>query len=260
MKIPWSKGYFSQSLCVDHLIELQLLVLSFSIGVQDAIAFPDFHCFASNQTGNSVVLAIGVAGLSADQFSLANIGISLSNFLLGAILTGQIANVVGPRRRGWLLFSHFIQTILVFGAAIVQSLDHDSGTGPHAMGAIALLALSSGAQVASMRPMRVPEITTAMATAAWVDFVIDPKLLAVSNAPRDRRAMFLLTLIGGSFAGAFMYKGVGSSNTLLLSAAGKLLVTVSLLVNQGEEANNSSVIKSSPDRPLGSLDVAREPV
>jgi hypothetical protein len=27
-------------------------------GIQDAISFPDYHCFASNQTGNTVFLLL----------------------------------------------------------------------------------------------------------------------------------------------------------------------------------------------------------
>lgn len=34
-------------------------MLSFATGIQDAIAYPDFSCFASNQTGNTIILAIG---------------------------------------------------------------------------------------------------------------------------------------------------------------------------------------------------------
>lgn len=83
--------------------------------------------------------------------------------------------------------------------------------------------------------MRVPETTTIMATSAWVDFVIDPQLFASDNRPRDRRALFLLTLIGSSFASAFTYKGLGSSNTLIFSAAGKLLVTIGFLFNRVEK-------------------------
>ncbi|KAK5107694.1 hypothetical protein LTR62_000888 [Meristemomyces frigidus] len=230
-----AKEYLSANLRVDILVEMQLLLLTFSTGAQDVIAFPDFHCFASNQTGNSVVLAIGAAGLGSSQFSLANVGISLGTFLAGATLTGQLGNNIGPRRRDWLLLNHLMQTLLVFAAAIAQGIGHGAGTGSSAMGSIALLAFSSGAQVASMRPMRIPEITTAMATAAWVDFVIDPKLFGPDNHSRDRRALFLVTLIVGSFVGAFMYKGVGSSNTLIFSAAGKLLVTVSFMFNREEK-------------------------
>lgn len=241
------RAYFAAPLRVDALIELQLLLLTFSIGIQDAIAFPDFKCFASNQTGNTVVLAVGAAGLGGDQFDLLNIAISLSTFVAGATTTGQIANIVGRRRRDWLLATHFAQTIMVFGAAAIQRVSGNQGTGPFANGSIALLAFASGAQVASMRPMRIQEITTAMATAAWVDFVIDPKLLSSTNRSRDRRALFLLTLVGGSFVGAFTYKAIGSSNTLILSAAVKLLVTLTLLLNR-QEAKHSADVRTDAKR------------
>ncbi|CAI6339115.1 unnamed protein product [Periconia digitata] len=229
------RQYLTAKLRVDTLVELQLLILTLSIGIQDAIAFPDFHCFASNQTGNTVVLALGAAGIGGDQFSLANVGISLSAFVTGSFITGQIANSIGPFRRDWLLFAHMAQTLLAFGAAAIQCVKGEEGvgSGPWAMGSIALLAFSSGAQVASMRPMKIQEITTAMATAAWVDFVIDPNLLAACNRSRDRRGLFLLTLIGGSFVGAYMYKYVGPGETLLFSAAVKLLVTFTFLINRG---------------------------
>ncbi|OTA31220.1 hypothetical protein BTJ68_08966 [Hortaea werneckii EXF-2000] len=227
-----TKGYLLDELPTDSLVEIQLLLLTFSIGIQDAIAFPDFKCFASNQTGNTVLLATGAAGLGGTDFSLSNIGISLGCFVASAMATGQIGHALGPRRRYFLLASHLIQTAMAFGAAALQAVSGGEGSGSFAMGSIALLAFSSGAQVASMRPMRVQEITTAMATAAWVDFVIDPDLFVFHNHSRDRRALFLLVLIVGSFVGAFCYKGIGSGNTLILSAVFKLVVTLSLLWNR----------------------------
>lgn len=226
--------YLIAPLRVDRLIDIELLLLTFSTGIQDAISFPDFHCFASNQTGNSVVMAVGLAGLGGQLFNIVNITVSLGMFISGSILTGQIANVVGPRRRGWLLLSHFSQTAMIFGAAAIQAIYGVQVSGPSVIGAIALLAFSSGAQVASMRPMRRPEITTAMATAAWVDLVIDPKLFALHNYSRDRRALFLASLVAGSFAGAFMHVSIGSPNALAVSAAGKSLVTVTLIFNREE--------------------------
>ncbi|KAK5400779.1 hypothetical protein LTR06_011271 [Exophiala xenobiotica] len=210
------KHYLSVDLRVDWLIEIQLLLLTFGTGVQDAISFPDFHCFASNQTGNTVILAVGLAGLGGDLFNIANVGISLALFIGGAIMTGQIANI----------------TVMAFGAAAIAASHDVQESGPWAQGAIALLAFSSGAQVASMRPLRVQEITTAMATAAWVDLVVDPKLFAIHNHSRDRRALFLAALVAGSFAGAYAHLPIGSSNTLILSAVSKLLVTVTLLFNR----------------------------
>ncbi|KAK5218860.1 hypothetical protein LTR96_011151 [Exophiala xenobiotica] len=229
------KHYLSVDLRVDWLIEIQLLLLTFGTGVQDAISFPDFHCFASNQTGNTVILAVGLAGLGGDLFDIANVGISLALFIGGAIMTGQIANIVGARRRAWLIFSHLLQTVMAFGAAAIAASHDVQESGPWAQSAIALLAFSSGAQVASMRPLRVQEITTAMATAAWVDLVVDPKLFAIHNHSRDRRALFLAALVAGSFAGAYAHFPIGSSNTLILSAVSKLLVTVTLLFNRNAD-------------------------
>lgn len=226
--------YFLESLQVDRLIDIELLLLTFATGIQDAISFPDFHCFASNQTGNSVVLAVGLAGIGGELFSIVNVSVSLGMFISGSIITGQIANLVGARRRVWLLVSHTIQTLMVYAAAAVMAVYGVQFSGPSVIGSIALLAFSSGAQVASMRPMKRPEITTAMATAAWVDLLIDPKLLSLRNRSRDRRALFLLSLVVGSFAGAFMHVDIGSSNALLVCAAGKTLVTVGLFFNRPE--------------------------
>lgn len=232
------RHYLTAELKVDFLLEIQLIILTFSTGIQDAISYPDFQCFASNQTGNSVVLAVGLAGHNGSLFSLSNVALSLGMFIAGAVVTGQIANVVGPRGRAWLFFSHLAQTLMTFAAAAIHALSHAQGTGPAAMGSLTLLAFASGAQVASMRPFRIQEITTAMATAAWVDLVIDPKLLGLRNRPRDRRLGFLIALIAGSFAGAFMRADIGSSNALIVSAAGKMLVTLSLFFNREQPPVN----------------------
>ncbi|KAH6716504.1 DUF1275 domain protein [Leptodontidium sp. MPI-SDFR-AT-0119] len=211
----------------DFLLECQLLLLSFSIGIQDAASFPDYHCFASNQTGNTVLLAVGVAKLTT-LFSLSNIGISLSMFVLGGFLPGQLGNYFA----------------LVFVASGIQYAGPnpvpDSGT--QALIVISLLAFSSGAQVAMARGLQITEITTAMATAAYVDIFIDEKMFEGRNRRRNRRVAFLLSLFAGSFAGAFAYKARGSPFALVVSGIGKAVVTVSLVANKdmGDEMDPSS--------------------
>lgn len=239
------RRYWLASLRVDFVVECELLLQTFGIGIQDAISFPDFHCFASNQTGNSVVLAVGVAGYAGDLFDINNVGISLGMFVAGALLTGQIANIVGTRRRLWMISSHVSQTLLVFGAATIQYVHGVETTGVYALGAVALLAFSSGAQVASMRPFRIQEITTAMATAAWVDLVVDPGLVALQNRGRNRRAAFLVMLIAGSFAGAFMREKIGSPHALVVAGVCKVIVTVAFFFNRSEpETSRTSTTKA----------------
>lgn len=245
--------YLSTSIRVDVLVEIQLLILTLSTGIQDAISFPDFQCFASNQTGNTVLLAVGAAGFNGDMFHLPMLGVSLALFVTGAIMTGQIAHVVGARRRDWLFFTNLIQTAMVFGAAGIQFSHGVQESGRWAMGAISLLAFSSGAQVASCRPMQIPEITTAMATAAWVDFVIDPQLLAASNRPRNRRALFLALLVAGSFMGAYMHMRIGSACALVVSGAGKALVTGLLLFNREEPPKREVLLEAGESCPAAML-------
>lgn len=218
----------------------------------DAISFPDYHCFASNQTGNTVFLAVAlvIPSLNGDTFYTANIAVALGLFLAGGYLTGQLSHLVGPRRRGWLVLCNFLQTLLVLAAGFIQYYQLREGegqgkgergditrvppTGPQSLVAIALLAFASGSQVVQSRSLRMTEISTAMATAAWVDLLIDPHLMVVHapNRPRNRRLAFLVTLVAGSLVGAGIYRtAAGSATAVFVSAGGKALVTVMYLFN-----------------------------
>lgn len=216
----------------DLLLECELLLLSFATGIQDAAAWPDYRCFASNQTGNTLFLAIGVAGLTNDLYSFPNIGVSLSMFVAGGFVLGQLGNLVGVRKRLWLLISNLIQTTLVFCALIIQYSRPIRQDGPAAVAVIGLLAFSSGGQVAMSRSLKITEITTAMATAAFVDVVVDPDLGKLKNRLRNRRVMFLVMLVAGCFVGAFAQREVSSSFPILLCAIGKALVCVGFLFNR----------------------------
>jgi uncharacterized membrane protein YoaK (UPF0700 family) len=238
--------HLNQPVRASGFAELQLLILTFCIGLQDAISFPDFHCFASNQTGNTVflVLAIVLPEANGDMFVTANIGVALGFFLAAAWLTGQLGHIVGARRRCWLILCNLLQTALVFAAAALQYANRSPRTGrleldgvqaPSTLWAIGLLATAAGSQVVQARSLRMTEITTAMATAAWVDLMIDPALFAVRNRGRNRRIGFLGALVLGTLVGAFIFKRVGSPAALVVSASGKVLVTVMYLFAPAEK-------------------------
>lgn len=82
-----------------------------------------------------------------------------------------------------------------------------------------------------------------MATAAWVDLLVDPNLVSLrrrggerkpTNRPRNRRLAFLVCLVAGSLAGAGIYRTAGSAVALLVSAGGKAVVTAMYLFNGAE--------------------------
>ncbi|KAF4313214.1 putative duf1275 domain protein [Botryosphaeria dothidea] len=222
-----------------HLLELNLLLLAFAIGIQDAVSYPDFQCFASNQTGNTVMLAVGLLDdrASSLMLSVPTILLSLGCFLGGVLAFGQLANLLrATHARWWLLASSLAQTALSAAAAALQHRHpHAATTNATALGkaVLALLALAAGAQVAMVRELKVTDMTTAMATAAWVDICIDPGNLAgvAKNRSRNRRAGFLLALISGSFAGAAAFKGRGSGLALLVSVVVKAVAAALFLVD-----------------------------
>lgn len=122
------------------------------------------------KTGNTFFLAIGAAGLAGSSYySFPNVGISLGSFLMGDLVMGQIGNIIGARRRIWLLVSNAIQKLVVFAACIIQSSLPMYRDGLSALAVILLVAFPAGGQVAIGRSLKITETTTAMGTAAYVD-------------------------------------------------------------------------------------------
>jgi Protein of unknown function (DUF1275) len=73
-----------------------------------------------------------------------------------------------------------------------------------------------------------------MATAAYVDLLVDPKLSKLKNHERDRRILFLGSLAVGSFVGAFAAARVNSAFALILSASLKVVVSMLFYFNRSE--------------------------
>jgi len=194
---------------------------------------------ASNQTGNTALLAVGALRLAPEKVNLTNVGISLGLFIIGGTMLGQLGHVVGRTRRWWLITTNILQTCLILGAAALRHWVAITKESPYRYVVISLIAFASGGQVAMARTVNVPEITTAMVTSAYIDFFVDPKLLIRCNRSRDRRFFFVLTLLVGSFIGAVGYQEVSASFSLLLAGICKSAVCVLLWFNRaatpGEE-------------------------
>ncbi|KAL7946436.1 hypothetical protein V8C42DRAFT_320602 [Trichoderma barbatum] len=237
--------FFNQDIRTTLFVELQLLLITFCTGIQDATTFPDYHCFASNQTGNTIFLclALVIPKLNGDMFYTSSIGTGLGVFLGAGWLTGQLGHIVGPRKRWWLILCNLLQTCLVFAATAVQYRYGVDDHGPKALIVIALLAFAAGSQVVQSRSLAATEISTAMATAAWVDLMIDRKLFALDNRPRTRRVTFLLALVAGGLIGALLYRTAGSAAALAVSGAGKALASLLYIFSGAEKkkVNTSEV-------------------
>lgn len=49
------RTHLSSPIRVDLFAEIELLIVTFCTGIQDVTTFPDYHCFASNQTGKLAI-------------------------------------------------------------------------------------------------------------------------------------------------------------------------------------------------------------
>jgi uncharacterized membrane protein YoaK (UPF0700 family) len=233
----------------DLLLEAEMLVLAFATGIGDATTYSEYRVFTANHTGNTLLLAVGVTENSSHQppvgkipIPLNLIGVSLSMFIVGSSIIGQLGNLAGSRQRWWLLLNNFFQMLLFLTASLLQTRysGWDNGprsaqldTGAVSMGVVALLAFAAGGQVAMARSLNMTEITTANATSCYVDLMIDKRLFEAKNRRRNRRILFIACLSAGSFAGGFAYQKYGSSITLFISSIGKIAVTTMLFFNKG---------------------------
>lgn len=126
------------------------------------------------------------------------------------------------------------QTVLGFATAALHEWLARSDTKRHAWTVISLLAFTSAGQVIKVRTIDVPEISTAMATPAYIDLLVDPRFFHCGNrpqnTPRNRRLFFIYLLLLGSFIGASRHRYIRPAFSLLLSAIRKAAIYVALTV------------------------------
>jgi uncharacterized membrane protein YoaK (UPF0700 family) len=221
--------YLRQEVKTTLYVEIQLILLALGTGMIDGITFPQYNVFSSNQTGNTIMLAVGALSLAPDAVSLPNSAFSLGSFLVGAFICGQAANYIGRHKRWWVLLANVAGISLIFVAAALRHfLEYDS-RGKHAWSVIILCAFSSGAQAAYARTMDCPEITTVVITSAYADLMVDKNLFTLDNVKRNRRAALILSMLTGGFLGSIMTKFASASVAFLVAAIVKM-VSVCLLL------------------------------
>lgn len=205
-----------------------LVTQALSAGVLDATTYADFQTFASNQTGNAIVLTLAAVGAARALVLLT--GVSFAGFIAGAFLMGHLSNFLGPRRRYWLLITIFWQCCLLIICAVFVSPHGPPGTRVGAKNQWAVLFLfahMSGAQVVMARQSACAELPTAPMTSSLVDFVADQYLFRSwgnpNAGPRNRRVMYMVAMIGGSFLGAILHRWTASWVVIMVAVLLKAL-------------------------------------
>lgn len=219
-------------------LPLVLILLSAVTGLVDAVSVLGMgQVFVANMTGNTVFLGFAVGG--APDFEIPRYVAALLAFLTGALVGGRIANAFAQStRRRWLLAVAAAETILFLAAAVV-ALGYDIDTlspAPRLFAMIGLTALAMGLRNATVRRLKVPDLTTTVLTLTLTGLAADSSLSGGENKNWRRRIAAVLATFVGAVVGAVLVLRYGLAVPLVVSAAVVLGVTLAYAVHPASGA------------------------
>lgn len=205
-----------------------LLLLSVTTGLVDAVSVLGLgKVFTANMTGNVVFL--GFAAARTPGFTIAPYLVALSTFFLGALVAGRIGQRLGKRPlRQWLTIAALIEAALLWIAAGV-AIGFDVPTLQPATALYAIIGLTAvamGFRNATIRQLKVPDLTTTVLTLTVTGIAADSHLAGGGNPNIGRRIGAVVAIFIGAAAGAVMVTHSGLALPLIVSGAIVLLGTL----------------------------------
>lgn len=224
--------------------DIPVCLCSLVSGLCDSIAFNASSVFVSMQTGNTVFLALGTAGLPQNVPMLWLKALcSIGAFLLGVYCFGQSRHF-RPQSKGTLAVSFLIQSCLILLSAalaqggvvptfglltLAEELAKEDIVDLKTLGPIILLAFQFGGQIVTSRILGFNEVPTNVLTSVYCDLFNDPKLFApwAENPKRNRRASAVVLMLIGAIAGGWLARSqAGMSAALWIGGAIKFGIAV----------------------------------
>jgi uncharacterized membrane protein YoaK (UPF0700 family) len=207
-----------------HPLTRTLLVLTLTTGVIDAACYLGLgRVFAANMTGNVVLLGFGIAG-STGLPVVAPL-VSLGAFLLGAVVGGRMGARLAPKE-AHLSRAMLIEVGLVALAtliAIVFDITPDRFSGDLI---IAMLAFAMGLRNATVRRLKVADLSTTVLTLTLTGLAADSQLAGGMGKGNWRRSAAVWSMLVGAVIGALLVK----ADLALVLAAAAVLALVTWLV------------------------------
>lgn len=198
-----------------------LLLLSVTTGLVDAISVLGLgKVFTANMTGNIVFLGFAASG--APGFKVAPYLVAIAAFLLGAAVAGRVGRAhVDHSLRRWLLISAGLEAGLLWAAAVVATeFDVSTGEPPFDVYAIiALTALAMGSRNATIRQLKIPDLTTTVLTLTLTGLAADSSLAGGANPNWARRLGGVAAIFAGAALGALLVTRTGLVIPLVLAGA-----------------------------------------
>jgi uncharacterized membrane protein YoaK (UPF0700 family) len=206
-----------------------MLTLSLTTGLIDAVSVLGLgKVFTANMTGNVVFLGLAAAG--APGFEPSLYVAALIAFMAGALVSGRLGKTRDRLPlRSWLLIAASVEAaLLAISAYIAIGFDPRSGAlSSTAYTIIALTGIAMGFRNATIRQLKIPDVTTTVLTLTITGLAADSTLAGGANPNWGRRIASVATMFAGAAVGAALVLGPGLSFALLL--AGTLVLIATLL-------------------------------
>jgi uncharacterized membrane protein YoaK (UPF0700 family) len=206
-----------------------LLALTAVSGIVDAVSFLGLgHVFVANMTGNLVFIGFALAGGPVVSLPAALVG--LAGFVVGALVGGRLLRGHDAHHGRHLALSTWLTVALTGLATLISFLD-PSHVGPDTDDPVrhlvtGVLAVAMGLQIATVRRMRVADVTTSVVTQTLTGLVADSALAGGDNTRWVRRIGSVLSLLVGAFVGGLLVVHAGVRWGLLAASVLLLLTAV----------------------------------
>jgi uncharacterized membrane protein YoaK (UPF0700 family) len=205
-----------------------LLLLSVTTGLVDAVSVLGLgKVFTANMTGNIVFLGFAAAGTPG--FAIAPYIVALASFLVGALVAGKLGtHLAGQPLRRWLVLAAVTEAVLFGVAAGVAAWAGAMGILPETcvFAIIALTAIAMGFRNATIRQLKVPDLTTTVLTLTLTGIAADSHLAGGRNPNIGRRLAAVVAILLGAFLGAVLVNRCGLAIPLLVAGLTVLVGTL----------------------------------
>ncbi|PMD60948.1 uncharacterized protein K444DRAFT_527671 [Hyaloscypha bicolor E] len=233
-----ARSHLGNEISLSHA-DIPIIACCLVSGLCDSSAYNAWSCFVSMQTGNTIFLALGASGqpTSHPDGWLKSL-LSIACFLCGCFCFAS-TRLINPKARGTLAASFLLQSIcIIVAAALVQAhvvpepkglvTENNLGFDPYELLPLGFLAFQSGGQIVTSRLLGFNEVPTTVLTSVYCDLASDPKIIALDNVKRNRRAAAVLAILIGGIAGGWISRSqAGMSVSLWVAAAIKSGIAVS---------------------------------
>ncbi|OAN58388.1 YoaK family protein [Sphingomonas sp. TDK1] len=205
-----------------------LLLLSVTTGLVDAVSVLGLgKVFTANMTGNIVFLGFAAAGTPG--FTIAPYIVALASFLVGALVAGKVgSHLAGQPLRRWLVLAAAIEAVLFGVAAGVAAWAGAMGILPETcvFAIIALTAIAMGFRNATIRQLKVPDLTTTVLTLTLTGIAADSHFAGGRNPNIGRRLAAVAAILVGACVGALLVNRYGLAIPLLVAGLTVLVGTL----------------------------------